>query len=84
MPYIKKARRYELTPLVADDLLNSGELNYVITKICNDYIGDHGNKLSYALVNDIIGTLECVKQEFYRRIAVPYEDNKIAENGDVY
>jgi hypothetical protein len=25
-----------------------------------------------------------VKQEFYRRVAMPYEDSKIAENGDVY
>jgi hypothetical protein len=40
--------------------------------------------LSYKSINDVIGVLECVKQEFYRRIAVPYEDKKIEQNGDIY
>jgi len=30
-----------------------------------------------------MGVLECVKQEFYRRRAVPYEEEKIEENGDI-
>jgi len=33
---------------------------------------------------DAIGALECAKLELYRRVAAPYEDTKIAENGDVY
>lgn len=33
---------------------------------------------------DIQGALECCKLEFYRRVAVPYEDRKIKLNGDVY
>jgi len=36
------------------------------------------------LINAIIGALECAKLELYRRVAAPYEDDKIAENGDVY
>jgi hypothetical protein len=28
--------------------------------------------------------LETAKFEFYRRLAASYEDEKIAENGDVY
>jgi len=31
----------------------------------------------------MIGVLECVKQEFYRRKVAPYEDIKIIENGDI-
>jgi len=33
---------------------------------------------------DVLGALEGAKQEFYRRKVVQYEENKIAENGDVY
>jgi len=40
--------------------------------------------LSYSNVNEIIGALECIKLELYRRVAAPYEDLKIEENGDVY
>lgn len=32
----------------------------------------------------ILGVLECVKLELYRRVAAPYEDRKIEENGDVF
>jgi hypothetical protein len=39
---------------------------------------------NYKHINEIIGVLECAKQEFYRRVAAPYEDTKIQENGDVY
>jgi hypothetical protein len=42
----------------------------------------HGQ--SYSIINDIVGVLECAKMEFYRRVAVPYEDKKRTENGDVY
>lgn len=40
--------------------------------------------LKYDTINDILGALEGSKLEFYRRIAVPYENVKLAENGDVY
>ena len=29
------------------------------------------------------GVLENIKQEFYRRVALPYEEKKIIENGDI-
>lgn len=32
----------------------------------------------------MVGALECAKLELYRRIAIPYEEQKIQENGDVY
>jgi hypothetical protein len=31
----------------------------------------------------ITGVVENVKQEFYRRVAVPYEEEKIVQNGDI-
>lgn len=62
--------------------LTPGQLNYVVTVACDDYLADRG--LSYSTINEVIGVLECAKQELYRRIAVPYEDRKRYENGDVY
>jgi hypothetical protein len=31
-----------------------------------------------------MGVLECVKQEYYRRVASLYEDQAKERNGDVY
>jgi hypothetical protein len=41
-------------------------------------------RLRYAHLNEAIGVLECAKLELYRRVAAPYEDEKITESGDVY
>ena len=59
-----------------------GELNYLLTQLCRMYIEAHGMK--YQHINDVLGALEGAKLEFYRRVAAPYEDKKIQENGDVY
>lgn len=81
MPYIKKNRRAALTidKAVPD---TAGELNFCFTTKALEYLNTHG--LSYATINDIMGAFEGAKVEFYRRVAVPYEDQKIKENGDVY
>ena len=79
MPYIEENNREALE---SETPLNPGELNYKITKICIDYLNAEGK--CYKTINDIIGALECAKLEFYRRVAVPYEQTKIEENGDVY
>jgi len=85
MPYITQERRAALddNSLYADpDPMNAGELNYMFTTIALDYILRQGK--NYQHINDVIGALEGAKLEFYRRLAVPYENNKVAENGDVY
>lgn len=91
MPYIKQIRRFifELVEtvskkpiIVIEPPADAGELNYVITRLLNVYI--HAKGKNYQNINEIIGVLECAKLELYRRIAAPYEDTKIAENGDVY
>ena len=61
---------------------NAGQLNYQLTELCEKYL--YQKRYSYQTMNDIIGALEGCKLEFYRRVAVPYEDKKIEENGDVY
>ncbi len=81
MPYIKQTDRtqFDITKEVQPQ--TPGELNYVISQLCSQYLESKG--VGYTNCNEIVGVLECVKQEFYRRITVPYEDVKIKENGDI-
>lgn len=79
MPYIDQIRRIIEHQSFAK---NEGELNFEIMTLVLDYINN--NKLSYATLNSVIGTLECVKQELYRRLVGPYENGKIIEKGDLY
>ena len=80
MPYIEDWQREELEFRPAT---TPGELNYIFTKAINDYI-DQCRMLNYNVINNVVGALEGAKLEFYRRVAAPYEDTKIEENGDVY
>lgn len=79
MPYIEKELR---GATALSNPFNQGELNYALTSLCIGYMRTHGKR--YATINDCLGALEGAKQEFYRRVAVPYEDEKIKQNGDVY
>lgn len=83
MPYIAQLKRDEFDPEI-ENLIpeNAGELNYIFTRIAHEYFHRPmgGN---YQAFNDIIGALEGAKLELYRRKVAPYEDIKIAENGDV-
>lgn len=94
MPYINKETRKYFDDLVNDihraiinvELDNEntnteGNLNYIITLLLQKVYNN--GTTSYENINNAIGILECVKQEFYRRVAVPYEDVKIETNGDV-
>lgn len=93
MPYIKQEDRERLASPVAIPQ-TPGELNYIISCLLVDYIEQKCNpdgkpetiqlKPSYGLFNEILGALEAAKLEFYRRVVVPYEDEKIHDNGDVY
>jgi hypothetical protein len=80
MPYITQERR---DAILADALPETaGELNFAFTLIAAEYIQRKG--LNYQNINDVVGALEGAKAEFYRRVAAPYEDTKIQQNGDVY
>lgn len=81
MPYIKQERREHLRDGYGIPQ-NAGELNYLFTKIIQDYLKSKSN-WGYQDLNDVIGALEGCKLEFYRRHVVPYEEVKIKENGDV-
>lgn len=57
----------------------SGDINYCVSRLCAALVCE----LSYKKIAIITGVLENIKQEFYRRMAEPYENEKIEENGDI-
>ncbi|MGD8566376.1 MAG: hypothetical protein PVF96_08520 [Candidatus Bathyarchaeota archaeon] len=87
MPYIKPENR-EKYGVVLEELVTimksvpleqlDGELNFIITRILKEVY-----PLRYFHLNRAMGVLESVKQEFYRRVVAPYENEKITESGDV-
>lgn len=92
MPYIEQTDREvydpqidalveQLTHFGANQVPKVGHVNYVISKLIWDIFRKNGP--SYTGGNNLIGVLECVKQEFYRRQLAGYEDEKIKENGDI-
>lgn len=95
MPYISQDKRDILDPVIDvlhrelvalelddPDNVTEGNLNYVITRLFHMVYGDH-ESTRYAQINDAMGVLECVKQEYYRIVAAPYENQKIFDNGPV-
>lgn len=85
MPYVSPEARQRLDGGDAPD--GAGELNYAITRLVDAYLSrmaGRDGRLRYAYLNEAVGVLECAKLELYRRVAAPYEDGKITENGDVY
>ena len=56
-----------------------GDINYVFSRVLSNLLGD----ISYSKIAMATGVLENIKQEFYRRVAEPYEKQKIIQNGDI-
>ena len=90
MPYIPPKMREHIeedirtladtiAPACETDEKIDGTLNYTICRLITLLYPDE----SYFNYNRIIGVLECVKQEIYRRRVGPYEDGKIKDNGDL-
>ena len=80
MPYVEKGVRESLeqgrTPK------KPGELNYLMSQLVKSFLAENG--VSYTSLNAVVGVLECLKLEVYRRLAVPYEEDKARMNGDVF
>jgi hypothetical protein len=82
MPYISQEQRQEFDrwlDTIVEFSLTPGELNYVITKLLLKT-----KPKVYRDYNELIGVLECIKLELYRKAVVPYEDKKKEEHGEVY
>lgn len=78
MPYISNSEKEKSNEGIYND---AGSLNYSIHQLVSKYIEQ--NKESYQTYNDIIGVLDCVKMELYRRLISDYEHRKLLQNGDV-
>ena len=86
MPYITAEKREALDEHIealqqelhlADD---EGALNYALSRIVGSVFEDEPR---YHTIARITGVLENVKQEFYRRVAAPYEEQAMHKNGDI-
>ena len=87
MPYIKSGDR----PIIDEKIQalieylksrpvesQDGDLNYAVTRIIHELYPQN-----YFNYNRAVGVLSAIQLELYRRKVAPYEDLKIAENGDV-
>ncbi len=97
MPYITPARRQELDPLIdrladrlaaqaeaaGDDGAFAGLLNYTCTRLALAVVRRRFGRLRYWLIAALSGVFQNISAEFYRRVAVPYEDRQMAQSGDV-
>ena len=93
MPYIKQEDRIQYDDFIDDlaialetknnDIL-SGHLNYVLFRLAGLLAqGTSSNPGNYARLAVVRSALNEARDEFHRRIMIPYEDKKIKENGDV-
>ncbi|MFZ0216458.1 MAG: hypothetical protein WAM30_11040 [Candidatus Dormiibacterota bacterium] len=87
MPYINQEQRPALDACVEALVTEieklppeqrDGAFNYATTRALKQLY-----PLSYFNLNRAMGVLSCIQTELYRRVVAPYEDTKIAENGDV-
>lgn len=93
MPYIHQDDRpaldgpiEDILNIVADTNVAShrGQLNYIISRIVAGVIHPTGPaEWRYNEIMEVVGTFECAKLEFYRRIAAEKEDKAIRQNGDI-
>lgn len=89
MPYIKQKDREVIDPslqtfitdLKTKNMLGPGRMNYIISTLLTEF---YPVARGYSGINEAMGVLSCVSSEYYRRLAVPYEQDKIAENGDIF
>jgi hypothetical protein len=79
-PYVDKETREELTMLSEPN--TPGELTYVLQQAIAGYL--RRTKLDYAHIAEVLGALEGCKSDFLERVVKPYEQTKLAANGDVW
>lgn len=88
MPYINQKHRRALDWAIREMALSicrlpvavlDGALNYVIIRLILRCYGVP----KYSNFVRMLGTLEAVKLELYRRLIGPYEDKKKDEEGDI-
>ena len=96
MPYIAGDRR-ELDGLIdrlaesivrrvegeGSEVAFAGLLNYACTRLALKVVRLKFGAMRYWLIAIITGIFTNIADEFYRRVAVPYENKQLARHGDV-
>jgi hypothetical protein len=87
MPYITEDRRADLDPHISEVVSilrklgwSEGDMNYTISRLVGAAFEEEPR---YHTIARVTGVLKNVADEFYRRIAAPYEEAAIEKNGDV-
>jgi hypothetical protein len=97
MPYIAPELREKFDPLIdalaeslvekawaaGSDAAFAGMLNYTCTRLALKVARDRFGPLRYWLIALLSGIFKNIGDEFYRRVAAPYEDRQMAQSGDV-
>jgi hypothetical protein len=97
MPYISQEHRQPLDPLIDKLALQivqeaqamgydgsfAGLLNYTCTRLALKVVRQQFGTMRYWIIALLTGTFKNIADEFYRRIALPYENRQIQKSGDV-
>jgi hypothetical protein len=97
MPYVKPEIRAALDPVIGElserileivkdmpeETAFAGVLNYACTSLAMRIVESRFGRVRYGIVATLTGVFRNVGDEFYRRVAAPYEDEQIGKNGDV-
>jgi hypothetical protein len=97
MPYVKREYRAALDPTIGElasriaDLARTipdetgfaGLLNYACTSLAMQVLESRFGHIRYGTIATVTGVFKNIADEFYRRVAAPYEDRQIRINGDV-
>jgi hypothetical protein len=97
MPYIKPELREALDPAIRDladrivqaaralpeETAFAGLLNYACTSLAMRIVEGRFGRIRYGTIATVTGVFKNIADEFYRRVAAPYEDRQMAANGDV-
>jgi hypothetical protein len=97
MPYILPQHRETLDPLI-DQLARqishearllehdgafAGLLNYTCTRLALKVVRQQFGEMRYWVIALLTGTFKNIADEFYRRVAIPYENWQMEKSGDV-
>jgi hypothetical protein len=73
----------EMNDSAGEPTVVPGMLDYVLTTITLAAVKTYSGGLCYNAIAMVRGVLGNVTDEFYRRVAGPYEDKQMETNGDV-
>jgi hypothetical protein len=97
MPYIRPEHRgaldlairelanriAEISRSLPEETAFAGLLNYACTSLAMEVVEARFGRVRYGTIATVTGVFKNIADEFYRRVAAPYEDVQIAKNGDV-